>query len=272
MAEGHVAGTVSDARPVDRPAEPVLRVRDLDVAYPLHSGEQLVALEGATFDVAPGSFVSLVGPSGCGKSTLLNVVGGLVPRTAGSVRFHDAEVDGPSSRMGMMFQSSVLFPWRTVLANVLVPVDVARQKRSDHEARARELLEAVGLGAFAKSYPKELSGGMRQRVALCRLLLQDPEVMLLDEPFGALDEFTRESMNLLLLDFWQGTGKTVLFVTHNIQEAVFLSDRVVVMTPRPGRIARVLDIDLPRPRQISDMKTPRFQEYVFDVRALLGVS
>ena len=249
---------------------PALDIRSLRVEYKLRSGGTLLALDNADLQIQTGSFVSLVGPSGCGKSTLLNVVGGLVPATGGSVQFRGQNVRGPSTRMGMMFQSAVLFPWRTVLDNVLLPADVSRTRTDATVARARELLDAVGLASFEKNLPRELSGGMKQRAALCRLLVQDPEVMLLDEPFGALDEFTRESMNLLLLDFWHETRKTVLFVTHNIQEAVFLSDRVVVMSARPGRIAGTLDITLPRRRVISQTTTPDFQQYVRDARQLLG--
>lgn len=245
-------------------------VRDVDVRYKLRSGEQLLALEGASMEVEAGSFVSLVGPSGCGKSTLLNVIGGLVPASSGGAWLNGEPITQPSAHMGMMFQSAVLFPWRTVLDNVLLPADVQGKRSKAKEARARELLEATGLGAFQKNLPRELSGGMRQRAALCRLLLQDPDVMLLDEPFGALDEFTRESMNLLLLDFWHQSQKTILFVTHNIQEAVFLSDRVVVMSPRPGRIAGILDIDLPRRRTIEQTTTPQFQTYVAEARELLA--
>ena len=252
--------------------EPALQIRDLTVRYSLQNGGELVALEGADLEIEAGTFVSLVGPSGCGKSTLLNVVGGLVEKSSGDVLFHGEPVSGPSPRLGMMFQSAVLFPWRSVLDNVLLPCDVAHTRTRALEERAKELLASVELAGFERSYPRELSGGMRQRVALCRLLIQDPDVLLLDEPFGALDEFTREAMNLMLLDFWHQSGKTILFVTHNIQEAVFLSDRVVVMTPRPGRLARVLNVDIPHPRQISVMARSEFNEIVFEARSLLGVS
>lgn len=236
------------------------------------SGDTVLALDGVTAEIRHGEFVSLVGPSGCGKSTLLNIVGGLLHPTKGSVRLGDSEVTGPREEIGMMFQSPVLFPWRTVIDNVLLPVDVHGGSGSAHREQAHELLRRVGLEGFSKRYPGELSGGMQQRVALSRLLLQDAEVMLLDEPFGALDEFTRESMNLDLLDLWYGSDKTMLFVTHNIQEAVFLSDRVFVMTPRPGRLASIIDVHLPRPRQVPMMKEARFQDLVFEVRGILGLS
>jgi NitT/TauT family transport system ATP-binding protein len=166
----------------------------------------------------------------------------------------------------------VLFAWRTVLENILLPIEVFGFRKNDYRDRALELVDLVGLKGFERAYPRQLSGGMQQRVSLSRVLVYDPEVLLLDEPFGALDEFTRETMNLELLRIWGGSGKTVLFVTHNINEAVFLSDRVVVMTPRPGRVARVIEIKLPRPRSREHMRLPEFAEHVFEVRELLGVA
>jgi NitT/TauT family transport system ATP-binding protein len=250
----------------------IIRADGVGKTYRARATEPVVALQGASFEIGAGEFISLVGPSGCGKSTLLNILGGLLPKSEGSATYEGAEITQPRREIGMMFQAPVLFPWRTTLQNVLLPIDVRRQKRKDFEERAMELLEMVGLGGFEGSYPRELSGGMQQRAALCRLLLQDPELMLLDEPFGALDEFTRESMNLELLDIWAGSGKTMVLVTHNIQEAVFLADRVFVMTPRPGTLARILDVDLPRPRQIQMMKSDRFQDLVFEARELLNVT
>ena len=232
----------------------------------------VVALEDITVDVSRGEFLSLVGPSGCGKSTLLNMVGGLIRVTDGTILHEGEPITGPTEDIGMMFQSPVLFPWRTVLSNVLLPIEMDHKPVKKFEPKAIEILERVGLGEFVKHYPGELSGGMQQRASLSRLLLQDVEVMLLDEPFGALDEFTREAMNLDLLRLWSGSGKTILFVTHNILEAVFLSDRICVMTPRPGRLAEVIEVDLPRPREIHLMKEPEFQEIVFRVRTLLGVA
>ena len=232
----------------------------------------VVALDDVSIDVPPGEFISLVGPSGCGKSTILNIVGGLLDSTEGECRLDGIPITKPRREIGMMFQSPVLFPWRTVLNNVLLPVDIRRQGRKNYRDRALELLDRVGLSEFSGSYPNELSGGMQQRAALARLLLEDAEIMLLDEPFGALDEFTREAMNIDLLRLWSGSGKTILFVTHNIQEAVFLSDRVAVMTPRPGRLAKMLEVTLPRPREITMMKSPEFQDLVFEVRQLLGVA
>jgi NitT/TauT family transport system ATP-binding protein len=233
----------------------------------------VVALDDIDFEIQPGEFLSLVGPSGCGKSTLLNIMGGLLAATDGVVTFENTPITGPRPEIGMMFQSPVLFPWRSIIKNVLLPIDVTkgRRSRNQYKARAHELLQRVGLEEFAESYPNELSGGMQQRAALARLLLQDPQVMLLDEPFGALDEFTREEMNIDLLRLWSGSAKTIVFVTHNILEAVFLSDRIAVMTPRPGRVAKVITSTLPRPREISLMKTAEFQDIAFEVRQLLGV-
>jgi NitT/TauT family transport system ATP-binding protein len=249
-----------------------LQVEGVSKIYTTQAGDQVVALDALDVTVAPGEFISLVGPSGCGKSTLLHLIGGLFPVTGGSLRYRETEIRGPRPEIGMMFQAPVLFPWRTTLENVLLPIDVRRESRDDYRDRALELLELVGLQDFGDSYARELSGGMQQRAALARLLLQDPEVMLLDEPFGALDEFTREAMNLELLDIWAGSGKTVIFVTHDIEEALFLADRVLVMSPRPGRLIEIVDRGFPRPREIALMREPRFQDGVFEVRKLLGVA
>lgn len=248
----------------------VLSARNVSKTYSDRSGARINALAPVDFDVGNGEFISLVGPSGCGKSTLLNLIGGLVDRTTGDLSFRNRAIDGPRRDIGMMFQSPVLFPWRTILGNVLLPVDVHRRKRSDHIDRAMSLLELVGLASFAENYPSELSGGMQQRASLARLLLEDPEMLLLDEPFGALDEFTREDMNLMLLDIWADLGKTAVLVTHNIQEAVFLADRVFVMSPRPGRLVDIVTVDLERPRTIEMTRTAEFQDLVFKVRGLLG--
>ena len=249
----------------------VLEGKGLGKTYESRRGEPVVAVQGVDFQVHEGEFVALVGPSGCGKSTLLNLVGGLIHKSHGSLTFRGEDLSKPRREIGMLFQAPVLFPWRTAVQNVLLPIDVRHQKRSDHRERAVQLLGLVGLESFVDRYPRELSGGMQQRVALARLLLEDPEVFLLDEPFGALDEFTREAMNLELLDIWGGSGKTVLLVTHNIQEAVFLADRVFVMSPRPGRLTEIIDVELGRPRVIPMMRERQFQDHVFSVRKLLGV-
>src|SRR5919199_413079 len=245
-------------------AATLIDISNLHKVYSTPQGEPLVALQDVALEVREGEFLSFVGPSGCGKSTLLNIVGGLLDRTAGEVRFRGEEQSGPRREVGMMFQTPVLFAWRTVLDNVLLPVEIFGWDKAKYRQRAFEILDLVGLKGFERSYPRQLSGGMQQRVSLSRVLVY--------EPFGALDEFTRETMNLELLRIWSGSGKTVLFVTHNINEAVFLSDRVVVMTPRPGRIERVVEIGLPRPRQREHLKLPYFSEKVFEIRELLGVA
>jgi NitT/TauT family transport system ATP-binding protein len=271
-AASNHAAIVDLVEPADDRSNPyVFQVENLFKVFHTDSGS-VMALRDVNLDVRQGEFLSFVGPSGCGKSTLLSIIAGLLPASSGQVRFKGGAIDSPSRDIGMMFQTSVLFPWRTILQNVLLPVEIFGWNKKEYKAKALELLKAVGLESFVKSYPSQLSGGMQQRASLARILLYDPDVLLLDEPFGALDEFTRENMNLELLKIWTKTGKTVIFVTHNINEAVFLSDRVVVMTPRPGEIARVIDIELPRPRRLEVMKDQRFAERVFEIRELLGVA
>ena len=228
---------------------------------------RVTALQGVHFSIESQQFISLVGPSGCGKSTLLKLLAGLIEPSSGSIWVDHQRVTGPRRSIGMMFQTPVLFPWRTVTENVLLPIEVFRLDRRDYLARAQELIELAGLGGFEKAYPRELSGGMQQRVALCRLLIFEPDILLMDEPFGALDEFVRERLNIELLHFWDRHRKTVVFVTHNINEAVFLSDRVVVMGTRPGRVLDIVDIDLPRPRETSIMHDPSFVDKVFEIRS-----
>jgi NitT/TauT family transport system ATP-binding protein len=245
-------------------------VRELSKTYVSRKGS-LEALRAATFDVPDGAFISLVGPSGCGKSTLLKIVGGLIPKTSGTVHVHDTEVTGPLRQVGIMFQTPVLFPWRTILQNLLLPAEVYGLGMKDARGRCEELLGITGLAEFRDAYPRELSGGMQQRAALCRVLAYEPEVLLLDEPFGALDEFTRERMNLEVLRLWHINEPAIIFVTHNIGEAVFLSDYVCVMTPCPGCVAEIIKIDLPRPREMTVMKAPEYSNYVFQIREILGV-
>jgi NitT/TauT family transport system ATP-binding protein len=250
---------------------PILAVQNLYKVYETRD-DTLLALRNVNLDICAGEFISCVGPSGCGKSTLLNILGGLLECTAGEVWFKGQVHSEPRREIGMMFQTPVLFEWRTILDNVLLPIEILGLAKASYRSRALELLELVGLKGFETAYPRQLSGGMQQRVALSRVLVYDPEVLLLDEPFGALDEFTREAMNLELLHIWHNTRKTVVFVTHNINEAVFLADRVVVMTPRPGQIAKVLPVTLPRPRGREVMKLPAYAEKVFEVREVLGVA
>jgi NitT/TauT family transport system ATP-binding protein len=250
-------------------AAPIIEARGVSKAFRLEH-DVVSALEGVDIAIARGEFVSFVGRSGCGKSTFLNIVAGLLEPSTGTVSIAGEPVVEPSRRVGFMFQSPVLLPWRTVESNVLMPAEVFGMDVNELRPKARSMLETVGLGEFMSAYPKQLSGGMQQRVALARVLTYEPEVLLMDEPFGALDEFTREAMNLELLRLAEKAGITVLFVTHNISEAVFMSDRVVVMTPRPGKVAGIVDIPLPHPREIAVMQDRRFTDLVFEIREILG--
>ena len=230
------------------------------MTYRAESGP-VEALRDVGFSVGRGELVALVGPSGCGKSTLLRVVAGLRRPTRGSVEVDGRAVTGPIPSVGMVFQAPVLLKWRTVRDNVLLPAELAGLERARYRERAEHLLRLVGLDGFADRLPRELSGGMQQRAAICRALLLDPPLLLMDEPFGALDAMTRDEMNLELLRVWgepAAARKTVVFVTHSIPEAVFLADRVVVMSPRPGRVARVVDVPLPRPRTPATRAAPQF--------------
>jgi NitT/TauT family transport system ATP-binding protein len=229
------------------------------------------ALAPVSLKVEPGRFAAIVGPSGCGKSTLLKMVLGLEAITAGTIRVGDRVVNRPSPDVAMMFQGPALLPWRSVRDNVLLPVDLLRRRRSAHTAKVDELLDMVGLTEFAGAYPSELSGGMQQRAAICRTLVIDPPIILLDEPFGALDHLTREQLNDELLRIWSETGKTILLVTHDIDEAVYLSDTVHVMSARPGRITAELTIDLPRPRTYATRGLPQFEQHAIEIRRILGI-
>ena len=242
-----------------------LSVDGVTLVYPTSRGP-LTALEQLSFGVAPGSFVSVLGPSGCGKSTLLKLVTGLLRPTEGRLTLAGRPIDGPRADVGIVFQQPTLLPWKRVIDNVLVPIRARGSATSEHRDRALSLLELVGLSAFARHYPHELSGGMQQRVGIARALLAEPNLLLMDEPFAALDAMTRESMMDELLRIWQRSGKTVLFITHSIPEAVYLSDRVLVMGPRPGRIVDTVDIDLPRPRSLETMAAPRFAELCNELR------
>ncbi len=230
----------------------------------------VVALEGASFDVPRGSFVSLVGPSGCGKSTLLRLIAGLTDRTSGQLSVHGRMVTGAHTDVGLMFQRATLLEWRTAVENVLLPVEITRKPTGADRARAVELLGMVGLQDFVFAFPSQLSGGMQQRVALARLLMTGADILLLDEPFGALDEFTRERLNIELMRIVAEVRATTLFVTHNIGEAIFLADQVMVMTPWPGRLARIVDVPFERPRSPDLQLTPEFNALVAEVRAILG--
>jgi NitT/TauT family transport system ATP-binding protein len=242
-----------------------IAVNGLSKHYATRDG-RVSALERISFDVAEGEFVAVVGPSGCGKSTLLKILAGLLPASSGEARLRGSPISGPRRDIGVVFQSPVLFPWRTVLDNVLLPVDVQSLGRAGHRSTALELLGLVGLDGFERRYPWELSGGMQQRVALTRALVHDPAMLLMDEPFGALDAMTREHMNLELQRIWLERRKTVLFITHSIPEAVFLADRVLVMSPRPGRILEDVRVEFTRPRPLDVMAAAGFGELVRRLR------
>jgi NitT/TauT family transport system ATP-binding protein len=247
---------------------PVVRLANVTKTFPQGN---VTALEDIDLDLVPGEFVSLIGPSGCGKSTLLRVIGDLIEPTSGTVT-----VNGKSARRarndrdyGIVFQDAVLFDWRTVAKNIALPLEMLGWDRERRRVRVREMLDLVELTAFADHHPWQLSGGMQQRVSIARALAFEPALLLMDEPFGALDEMTRERLNLELLSIWEKAGSTVVFDTHSISEAVFLSNRVVVMSPRPGRIAGIVEIDLPYPRTVETREAPRFFELVTQVRELL---
>ena len=244
----------------------IIRVAGLNKTYRTREGRDIEALRDVNFTIDEGELITVVGPSGCGKSTLLKILAGILRRTSGTVMIADRKVDGPSRDVGVVFQAPVLLPWRNVLENVLVPVEIQKLDRPRFEQRARDYLKLVGLEGFEQKYPNELSGGMQQRVGISRALVHDPTFLLMDEPFGALDAMTREYMNLELLRIWSESKKTVLLVTHSIPEAAFLADRVIVMSPRPGRIAEILRIELPRPRNLEMINAERFGQSVSAIR------
>jgi NitT/TauT family transport system ATP-binding protein len=249
---------------------PVVRLAGVGKTFG-EAPSSVVALAGIDLQIEQGEFVSLIGPSGCGKSTLLRLIGDLTEATTGTV-----EINGKPARQarldrdyGMVFQSPVLFEWRTVEDNVRLPLELFGHDRASQAQRAQEMLELVGLTEFAKRHPYELSGGMQQRVAIARALAFSPSLLLMDEPFGALDEMTRERMNSEVLSIWERTGITVVFVTHSIPEAVFLSSRVAVMSARPGRVTRLVDVDLPRPRGLATRESTRYFNLITEVREAL---
>jgi len=241
-----------------------IRVENATKVYETKTGS-VRALEDVSVEVHDGELVCILGPSGCGKTTLLWAMSGLHGLTGGRIMIGGAPITGPRpAEIGMIFQDANLLPWRNLRQNLEFPFEIKHRKPD--EARIKSLLDETGLAGFENAFPRELSGGMQQRASIVRALAQDPAVLLMDEPFGALDAFTRDEMNLLLLRLWSETGKTIVFVTHNISEAIFLADRVVVMTPRPGRVARVYDIDLPRPRTIEMTFEPSFIQLVQEIK------
>jgi NitT/TauT family transport system ATP-binding protein len=228
------------------------------------------ALDRVSFDIQGGEFVSIVGPSGCGKTTLLKIISGLLPATSGNISVNGRPVTSPLENVGMVFQSPVLLKWRPVMQNILLPVEFAKLDAARHLERARSLVTLVGLDGFEEMYPHQLSGGMQQRVSLCRALVTDPQLLLMDEPFGALDAMTRDELDIELLRIWEERKKTVIFVTHSIQEAVFLSDQVFVMSARPGKLLETLSIEMPRPRSMEMMSSAEFGAYTLKIRSLLA--
>ncbi|KPU45226.1 taurine import ATP-binding protein TauB [Oxobacter pfennigii] len=264
--EGDYAGSVIS---MQQKKETEIKIENLSMVYQdKNGGKPVTALKNVNLDIRQGEFISLLGPSGCGKTTLLRLIADLLQPTEGRI-----SVSGQTPRevrlqkkYGIVFQNPVLYDWRTVRRNVCMPMEIMGMEKADRTAQVTKMLELVGLLNFGKHYPYELSGGMQQRVGIARALAIDPEILLMDEPFSALDEFTREKLHIDLLDIWTKTEKTVVFVTHNISEAVFLSDRVVVLSPHPGRVSAVIDIDIPRPRNMESKQTQKFYDYITKIR------
>jgi NitT/TauT family transport system ATP-binding protein len=258
--------------PVETAASGALIIaRKVGMVYRGRDGSSVTALQDVSFDVADGEFVTLLGPSGCGKSTLLRLLTGTLARTSGQLSMRGSDLAAPRADIGPVFQTPVLLPWRSVLDNLLLPLELQHGRsrgewRAAAEEKARDYLRLVGLEGFERRLPHELSGGMQQRAAIGRALIRDPAILLMDEPFGALDAMTRDLMNVELLRVWQASRKTVMLVTHSIAEAVFLADRVFVMTPRPGRLREVIEVDLPRPRRLEMVNSPEFGAYVTRIR------
>jgi NitT/TauT family transport system ATP-binding protein len=256
VAQGNLQGPRGD--------EPFVEAAGLSKIYPTRQGP-VRALHDVSLTVRRGEFVSMLGPSGCGKSTFLMLAAGLIGKSNGSLKVNGQEVTRALTDVGIVFQSDVLLEWRTAIDNIMLQAEARGLDRRLYDGIARELLASVGLNGFERRYPHELSGGMRQRVSICRALLHDPPLLLMDEPFGALDALTRDQLTLDLQRLWNERRKTVVFITHSVGEAVFLSDHVVIMTPRPGRVDRVLEIGLPRPRTLAVRETPQFAAYTREI-------
>jgi NitT/TauT family transport system ATP-binding protein len=248
-------------------SRPLAELQGVSKRFP---GEEfdVLALDDVSLEIRDGEFMSIVGPSGCGKSTLLMLLAGLLPATSGRVLLEGKEITSPVTNIGIVFQSDVLLDWRTVLDNVMLQIEIRRLRRDEYLPRALALLDTAGLREFERNYPWQLSGGMRQRVSICRALVHNAPLLLMDEPFGALDAITRDQMNLVLQQIWDAHRKTVVFVTHSISESIFLSDRVHVMSPRPGRLVETVAVDLPRPRRLSIRETPEFASYARRIRTV----
>jgi len=265
---------------MDRPAQSfsrtnpsgddLIQINGLEKRFQTRANEPVNALTGVNLNIRNGEFICIVGPSGCGKTTLMRILAGLERSSAGTVTIEREPITQPRDDIAVVFQQATLLPWFTVLENVLLPARLKGDRAPKARVRARDLLRLVGLEEFERKYPFELSGGMQQRVAICRALLRDPKILLMDEPFGALDALSREALNLELLRIWGEQRKTVLFITHSIPEAVFLGERVVVMSPRPGRITGITSIEIESPRTIRTMGTPEFGKTCDAIRAVLG--
>ncbi len=247
----------------------VIQVRGLTKLYRSQKGSEVTALANLAFDVEEGEFIACIGPSGCGKTTLLKILGGLVSKTTGEVLLRQKPIEGPRQDIGVVFQNPVLLPWRTVVQNTMLPIEVLKLDPASYINRVNDLIKMVGLVGFEDKYPFELSGGMQQRNSIIRALVHNPAIMLMDEPFGALDAMTRELMNLELQRIWSESKKTIFLITHSIPEAVFLADRVIVLSARPGRIVDVVTVGLPRPRDLDLMGSPEFGKYVTRLRHLM---
>jgi NitT/TauT family transport system ATP-binding protein len=245
-------------------AEPFIRFENVSKVYYTKSGAVQACMD-INLDIKQSEFVAVVGPSGCGKTTLLKMVAGLMPNSSGTITIGGKRVKGPQTDVGIVFQDAIMLDWRDVLSNVMLQIDIRKMNHATYQPVAMELLTKTGLAGFEKKKPYELSGGMRQRVSICRALVHDPPLLLLDEPFGALDALTREQISMDIQHLWMEKRKTALFITHSIPEAVLLADRVVVMSPRPGRIVEIIDVDLPRPRRL-DRLPPKFNEYSGRIR------
>lgn len=266
--QGNTGVPAAQSITMSAPAQDAIVLRGLSKTYRTRDHGDVFALQPTTLELAAGSFVALVGPSGCGKSTLLKILAGIQKPSTGEALIHGQPVGAARGDVGVVMQSPVLFPWRSILQNVMLPVNVLGLDAARHRSAAMEMLKLVELEGFERRYPRELSGGMQQRAAIARALVTDPKLLLMDEPFGALDAMTREHMNVELQRIWMEKKKSVLLITHSIPEAVFLADRVLVMSPRPGRIIEDITIDLPRPRPMSLMGSAEFGRHVAQIREI----
>ena len=256
----------SDERPVTGDNDPILSLVGVTKRFTTRADDSVLALDEVQLDIPRNQFVTIVGPSGCGKSTLLKIISGIIPPSDGAVRFDGKPLVKSSRQIGMVFQRPVLLPWRSVIGNVLFPIEMLGWDVAKYRDEAMRLVEWIGLGGFERALPNELSGGMQQRVAICRALIYDPQMLMMDEPFGALDAMTRDDLSVELLRIWTERKKTVVLVTHSIPEAVLLADRVVIMAARPGRILMDLAVNLPRPRSLATERRVEFQDMVHTIR------